>query len=387
MKRLAPLLFLLLFQYSANAQSIAGSNLAHWYNPGNEVELHLKLVNGADSLTILYSFQVVGPLAVADYTLEWEKRESYGQRKGETVLSSSVVVYSDVKTEAGKITFPKPSEPWLLVAKVVNQQTASTQLYFKKIEATYPVDGYVRQDEAVVFRNYVSAEDTITLQPASGKKDVVAFRYRPDFPPASPPFTEKENRVAPLLKPDSLLRVSSGTQKFKPGLYLAQADSTSERGFCFFVADAAYPGLARLQDLTPPLVYICTTEEFDQLTNAGGNKKAFDKVILEITGNAERAKNFMRSYFRRVELANRYFTSYKEGWKTDRGMIYLIFGAPDEVNCTGDNEIWNYKSQKVRFTFVKSGSIYDPDNFVLVRDKRFGVTWFNTIDMWRKSRF
>lgn len=386
-KFLAPLLFLLALQRPVQAQSIAGTNLAHWYNPSNEVEFTWKLVNGTDSLSVFYKFQVVGPLVATDYTIEWEKRQSYGQRKGDSIPSPAEVMYSDVKSEVGKISLAKPTEPWLLVAKVINLQTKASQLYFKKMEATYPIDGYLSLDDSVAFQHYVTTEDRVTLRSVQDKKDMVVFRYRIDFTPASPPFAEKENRVASLLQADSVFRATAESQRFGPGLYLVQADSNSVRGFSFLVTDPAYPGFARVEDLAPPLIFICTKEEFERLKNAGSNKKEIDKVILEITGNTERAKNFMRSYFRRVELANRYFTSYKEGWKTDRGMIYLIFGAPDEVNCTGDNEIWNYESQKVRFTFLKSGSIYDPDNFVLVRDKRFGVTWFNTIDMWRKSRF
>ena len=95
----------------------------------------------------------------------------------------------------------------------------------------------------------------------------------------------------------------------------------------------------------------------------------------------------MKSYFRRVELANLYFSSFKEGWKTDRGMIYLIFGLPDEVSLNDSNETWHYNNTRARFTFVKSGSVYDPENYVLLRDKRFMEPWFSTVDLWRKSRF
>jgi len=170
-------------------------------------------------------------------------------------------------------------------------------------------------------------------------------------------------------------------------LYLAQLDTNAAKGFAFRIADVNYPRFTTLEQLVDPLVFVTTQEEFQQLKAATADKKAFDKVILDITGDAERAKNFMRSYFRRIEQANRLFTSYKEGWKTDRGMIYLIFGPPDEVSHTGSAEAWNYKNHKVRFTFVKSGTLYDPDNLVLVRDKRFAERWYYTIDLWRKSRY
>lgn len=106
-----------------------------------------------------------------------------------------------------------------------------------------------------------------------------------------------------------------------------------------------------------------------------------------MTGDRDRAKTFMRNYFRRVELANNYFTSYKQGWKTDKGMIYLIYGLPDEVSINDGTETWYYKTARSRFTFVKRGSVYDPQNYVLLRHKRFAESWFSTIDLWRKSRF
>ncbi len=40
-----------------------------------------------------------------------------------------------------------------------------------------------------------------------------------------------------------------------------------------------------------------------------------------------------KEYFRRVRHANRYFSGMKkDGWKTSRGMIYITYGVPDEVD-------------------------------------------------------
>ena len=137
----------------------------------------------------------------------------------------------------------------------------------------------------------------------------------------------------------------------------------------------------------PPLILITTPEEFNDLTNSKGEKAKFDKTILSITGDKDRARTFMKNFFHNIELANIYFSSYKEGWKTDRGMLYLIFGLPDEVSKNSGNEIWTYKNlNNTRFTFVKSGSVYDPENYVLLRDKHFTDVWFGTVDLCRKAR-
>jgi GWxTD domain-containing protein len=214
--------------------------------------------------------------------------------------------------------------------------------------------------------------------------------YSHVFPAAVPPFSEAQGKVDKQFVADSTFVVDAG-QSFvaaKKGLYFLQHDTTSLEGFSFRAEDD-YPRLARVESLADPLVYICTREEFIRVKTAKGDKKAFDKVILNITGDPDRAKTLFRSYFRRVELANEFFSSYKEGWKTDRGMIYIIFGVPDEVYKFEDREVWNYKNDqyKLTFNFAKSSTLFDPQNYVLIRDKKFQETWYGVIDLWRNARF
>jgi len=193
-----------------------------------------------------------------------------------------------------------------------------------------------------------------------------------------------------FLFPDSTFTVSPGGEIgpfSQEGLYLAQEDTLSSEGFSFIVKKGPYPKYNTLGDLKGPLLFVTTKEENDEIGAAGEDKAKFDKVILDITNDRERAKNFMRNYFKRVEYANYAFTSYKEGWKTDRGMIIIIFGSPDAVTVNGQQEIWEYKSPRQLFYFTKSGSVYNPDHYVLVRDSKFTEDWYLTIDLWRKSRF
>ncbi|MFZ6001499.1 MAG: GWxTD domain-containing protein [Bacteroidota bacterium] len=363
------------------AQSIAGSNLSYLYDPSNDIEFATRLITSGDSSTVYFQLKSMGGQPVQDFQISWDRRESYGQRKGELINLVPIVLRSDTSGLVGRLGFRKEEKPWLLVANITNTKTAKQQLFFRQIEANYPVDGWAKASTGIVFKKHLPTGTPIAI-PSGG----YAFRYPQAFSAASPPFTEKEKKADPLLVADSIFRLSKETIFKTPGLYLVQRDTNSAQGFSFLVTDPVYPKFNQLQELVDPLIFICTREEFDKLRASGNDKVKFDKVILEITEDKERAKNFMRNYFRRVELANRYFTSYKEGWKTDRGMIYLIFGAPTNVSVTGDSEVWTYRNYQARFTFVKSGSIYDPEYFVLVREKRFAETWYNTIDLWRKGR-
>jgi hypothetical protein len=45
-------------------------------------------------------------------------------------------------------------------------------------------------------------------------------------------------------------------------------------------------------------------------------------------GDSDRARRIAALYYRRTAAANRLFSNYKAGWKTPRGMIYILFGPP-----------------------------------------------------------
>jgi len=239
-----------------------------------------------------------------------------------------------------------------------------------------------------VGSNYDKINSGVTLA-GEGDSKVISY-YEDDFPAAVPAFSEGMARVARSMKVDSTFNilVNQEISLSKPGLYLVQKDTSSIEGLAFRAQDD-YPRLAKVESLADPLIYICTKQEFEKVKAAKGDKKAFDRVILNITGNTERAKNLMRNYFKRVEWANSFFTSYKEGWKTDRGMIYILFGLPEEVYKFSDREVWNYKSPslKVTFNFVKSSTLFDPENYVLIREKKFQETWYEKVDLWRNARF
>jgi GWxTD domain-containing protein len=58
-------------------------------------------------------------------------------------------------------------------------------------------------------------------------------------------------------------------------------------------------------------------------------------------------------YYGRVEQANRRFKSYTEGWLTDMGRVYIIYGEPTNVErFTGQNGV----SMIVRWTYANSMS-------------------------------
>ncbi len=79
----------------------------------------------------------------------------------------------------------------------------------------------------------------------------------------------------------------------------------------------------------------------------------------------------MYTFFHRVDEVNRiYGQRFKEGWETDRGKSYLLYGKPDrqEINRTSVNakpyEVWYYDALKQKLTFIDE---YDDEDYKLVQ--------------------
>lgn len=380
--------FLLLTPFIVRAQPIANENLNHLYDPTDEIDFEWAMVKQNGQMTINYSLTATKGSSPEMYLMQWDERDSYSQRAGKELRSDSVLLSTGTK-KVGEFAVAVKNDPWMLLLKITKVTTSKIWSYPFLIEKNYPVNGFLKDGDQKVLVPYLDIKKEYTIQGPPTTSHLFIFRYSQNFNPPFPPFSKNTADSDPLLLPDSTFTLTNG-QKIsfsKEGLYLVQSDTTSAEGFSFRVNTPSYPRYTRIQDLIDPLVFISTKDEFTQLEQSNGDKVAFDKIIIGITRDRDRAKRFMKSYYTRVELANKYFSSYKEGWKTDQGMIFIIFGLPDEIRKTSQNEIWYYKDSRTKFVFIKKGSIYAPNYYTLMRDDRFTQLWYNNIDLWRKSRF
>ncbi|MDZ4715353.1 MAG: GWxTD domain-containing protein [Cytophagales bacterium] len=369
------------------SQAVNAINFQYLYDPLNEVSVQFLPVNRGDSIAIVY--QVRSNQQAVSYLLTWERKDSYAQRQGNALQQTDTATISSNGLE-GQFTFSKPDKPWILDLKITNLSSAKSWHFIRQIEAHHPVNGFMEKDGKRQWTTYLDAESRYRIRGSGSGKPIHISFYKENFTTPSPPFVVKEIKMDRFLFPDSVFSVNPGSElgPFRQeGLYLAQEDTMSARGFSFLMKRDPYPKYNKLSDLKGPLLFVTTREENDALGLAGEDKLKFDKIILDITRDKERARTFMRNYFKRVEYANYYFSSFKEGWKTDRGMIYIIFGPPNEVQLDGQDEIWSYRNPRQEFYFAKAGSVYHPDHAVLVREKKYAEDWYQTIDLWRKSRF
>ncbi len=379
--------FFCLLCLTAEAQVLRDINYNYVYDPQEVFNFKWKVVRVEEAYKVFYEILPNDPVQDSTtITVQLELRESLGDRRGQQISTTTKQAGSIVGSEY----FQPEQDQSIIVAKITlsDPEASRTFTYYKQLPTNK--SAYISSDSRAIVNSFTPKNQRVTFDGFEAGKSIHVTYYSIPFPAGAPAFSTTQAKVAKKINPDSTFIVNgtSPVTLYGKGLYLAQQDTSSVEGISFRVEED-YPKLGKLESLVGPLIYICTKQETEKLKQAGSDKKKFDQTILTITGNAERARKFMRNYFKRVEQANIYFSSYKEGWRTDRGMIYIIFGLPDEVYFFGEREVWEYKNEtiKIRFQFIKSPTVFDPDNYVLIRDKKFTKPWYVMVDLWRQARF
>jgi len=98
------------------------------------------------------------------------------------------------------------------------------------------------------------------------------------------------------------------------------------------------------------------------------------------------------TFYNRVEEANLRYSDTREGWKTDRGMVYILMGEPLFVEQTLEAETWFYTYDEGRvertFRFFKTARSELPDilqTFTLERSFDYEPFWTHLVERWRKG--
>jgi GWxTD domain-containing protein len=241
------------------------------------------------------------------------------------------------------------------------------------------------------LRNYVNVNEPVVIRDVKGtSKTLFGIRYQHDFDAASSPMNTSPRPASKSLDIDSTLTITTNQPFMLPqeGLYYFVEDTTDASGIGLVVADKRFPKMTRPEKLIKPVLYMSTSSEIGELNQAQDTKKAFDRYWLSMmSGNEGVAKKAIKAYFDRVEEANKLFTSYKEGWKTDKGMIYIVLGAPDRVQRNREREVWVYNRRanvsEVNFTFTRKANQFVDDHYELVRYIEYQPIWYPIVEAWR----
>jgi GWxTD domain-containing protein len=194
--------------------------------------------------------------------------------------------------------------------------------------------------------------------------------------------------------PDSIWKYKYSESVFlqlpEEGIYLFQADTSVPKGLSLYNYGRYFPNVEEIDQLIEPLAYLSTKVEFKRITDAQNKKIAVDDFWLERAGNVDRARELIRIYYNRVYFANYYFTNNREGWKTDRGMVYIVYGPPQNIVKSTDEEKWFYyrrgSGPAIVFTFGLKESPFCNNDYILERSESQGWHWREAFDSWRNGK-
>jgi GWxTD domain-containing protein len=246
----------------------------------------------------------------------------------------------------------------------------------------------------ILFKNHLPTGVPFRLRHSlvQPKYYYVSF-YQRDFPLALPPYSSKKPNTFEL-KPDTTYKVPANKKLSfaKPGFYHFRLDTSQWQGYTVYSFYQEFPYVANFKNLGAPLRYLTTSKEFKKIREAKNKtvlKKQVDDFWLARAGSKERAKILIAEYYQRVQEANRLFTSFMEGWKTDRGIIYTIYGPPNVVYYSEAGESWVYGSENSSlsyyFNFERVPNPFTNNDFELRRSPQYRYGWGQAIEAWRNG--
>ena len=184
------------------------------------------------------------------------------------------------------------------------------------------------------------------------------------------------------------------------GIYLLKAGRDLNEGYTFLNLGTTFPNLTTPDVMLEPLAYLVSEDELDIMRESPRPKVSLDEFWVKCGGNIEKSRELIRIYYTRVLYSNQYFTSYTEGWRTDRGMIYIIYGPPDKVYKSSDGESWGYRKPVIKsswgtryrvrdeyifFNFKKKQNIFSENEYYLSRSETLVTMWDQAVASWRKG--
>ena len=298
-------------------------------------------------------------------------------------VATQDTIYQDDNRIIYSINVPKSGYD-LLIFTLNNLSEGIYRLYDVPLNAPggypsfYPID----EDGAPLLTKYYTGEE-ISFKGLEGSVHV--FQYKEEFGPADPPMGEM-SALAPTLSIDSSYFVDGTHSDLRDfHFYLFQKDTLDNTGITILKCPYYFPDQRMYDELIKPMRYISTTVENQSLNQAREPRKAFENFWLSNYGTKFRAKSAIRFFFQRVEEANLLFTDYKQGWKTDRGILYVIYGKPDIVVKRDRVEEWRYDSGE-RFEFIRIPILFTPSLYSLKRNSEYEKSWYSKVGDIRKGQ-
>jgi GWxTD domain-containing protein len=352
-------------------QTVDYKDLSYLYNPTkNPINPRYNVINKTDEsseLSVRFStsdlfFSEANPQGVPTAMVIITVK-LYSMSQGKALADTAVLDLSIVK-ETGKQEYvynlPLKVEKgveYLAEVKILDRLRLLVTQDFVQFNTlsynnryNFRIQGHFDKNE--LFSSVLRIDEYVNLLYSRGHVDSLyisfykPFREVPDPPSMLLPEKTLDYdplQVAALPYSDSLPMMFP-----KEGIYLCSIDRNIKDGFTFLNLGSTYPKVTTPERMIDPLIYLTSQDELTELKSAAKPKAALDEFWIKCGGNVDKARELIRIFYTRVLYSNYYFTSYKEGWRSERGMIYIIYGPPDKVYKTSEGESWGYKKPVIK---------------------------------------
>jgi len=293
---------------------------------------------------------------------------------------------------SARINKHKLKEAYLLI-KIEN--TLNRNLFHKLFIVDSSLNTFTQKNfwpahgKLLSYRNIYDSLSYINLSPLNNDSIWISY-YKPQVKLYKSTLTDSVPEI--YLRPDTLYKwyFPEFFNMSKEGKYIIKPDSISTDSLCFFNFGINYNRLNKVDQLIGPLQYIAKNKEFENLQEAKNPKLAHDNFWLKKTIEIQPARELIRIYYTRTFFSNIYFTSDREGWKTDRGMVYIVYGIPYSIYLSGNTEVWYYgnpnRKGHTKFVFKKVFNPCSSNDFRLVRNKNINSQWRKAIQSWQDGK-
>ncbi len=251
-------------------------------------------------------------------------------------------------------------------------------------------------NKEIIFSNKI--EKGTTIEASNSRIGFIKARidfFANDYSLPPPPFSQREPMLYPSI-PDSTFYVTSPNEHnfslkiSRQGVYFIRLDSSNIGGCLLLGVEQNFPKVQSHAQMIASSRFIMNKDEYQKLIDATDKQAAIEAFWLSLTDNQDRARELIKRYYNRVQEANSFFTSHVEGWKTDMGMVYIVFGAPGKTYKTAGMETWVYGQEgtpnSVTFRFEKINNPFSENCYKLQRGVQFQDPWTIAVSNWRDGR-
>lgn len=363
--------FAVLIGFSASAINFSRINVAWQYDQNFPVKMSHRVVD-IEKGTIIFLRVIADSLQSWDY--EFLVQDGYESEAHKVLEKVKIDSLLDVRNQTLlKIQLPDLKENLLIIKFSKPENFYYYDISLKIGTLSYPAV-YPADDQGLpILEKYINRSGFSWV----GNDSLLAMKYNEAFPPADPPMADMKP-LAPQVDLDTAFAFGEGVTFEENNFYVVRKDSLATSGATMLRVPPYYPEYRQLGELIESMLYLTSEPERKAMLSSKNPKQSFDSFWMNTFSTKSRARNAIRKYYNWVESANALFTDFKPGWKTDRGMMFIIFGKPDEVYRTGSSEEWYYDDGSA-FEFTIISTFFAPKTYSLRRKIDFEEQWYTQI--------